>query len=584
VGLARSVVGEFKSILAISQPDGPQIDSTTQARIADKSDCTDFDGPLRHAQRHRNMATYLLRFFQLRPFAPFAIGFLLSGCTSLSEYVHNGFKVGPNYGTPAALSAPQWIDAADIRIRTRTDDLSTWWKAFNDPVLDDLVNQAYRQNLTLREAGFRVLQARAQYGVAVGSIFPQTQNMTGNYTRTATSFAALAGGPFGSLFQTPGGEAPAAFSKYTGQFTTNFGLAWELDFWGRFRRSIEASRADLDASVENYDDVLVTLLGDMAANYVQLRIVQQQIELLRENVRLQMETVKIAQARFDIGKSTELDLSQAKSTLAQTLAQIPQREIAARQIANRICVLMGIPPEELESRLTRRAIPEAPKEIAVGIPADLVRRRPDIRRAERVAAAESARIGVATSLLYPHIAINGTFGWQAPKLNHLFTPLAFQGSYGPSFQWDILNYGRLLNNVEYQKAKFAEVVSAYQNKVLMAAEEVEDGMVMFLKAQEEVKHLHESVVEAKKALRIGVAEFKVGKVDFNRVAVLEQNLVQQDTLLAQARGDVALGLIQVYRALGGGWQIRVDCEARPDQTQFLGPAVAQPRFGLPTAQ
>jgi NodT family efflux transporter outer membrane factor (OMF) lipoprotein len=518
------------------------------------------------------MAPHVLRIPRLRLLAPLLVGALLSGCTSLSDYIHNGLKVGPNYVKPPAPVAPQWIDAADVRVRSETDDLSQWWKVFNDPVLDDLICHAYRQNLTLREAGFRVLQARAQYGIAVGEIFPQTQNVSGNYTRTATSITALTGGSFGSAFG-GGGALTTPFNQYFGEVTSNFNLAWELDFWGRFRRTIEASRADLDASVEGYDDVLVTLLGDVAANYVQLRILQRQIELLNENAEAQRIPVKIAQARFDLGKSTELDLSQAKSTLAQTLAQVPQKEIAVRQVSNRLCVLLGIPPEELEKRLAKQTIPEAPKEVAVGIPADLLRRRPDVRRAERQAAAESARIGVAVSQLYPHISINGTFGWQAPHLNQLFTPLAFQGSYGPSFQWDILNYGRLANNVRFEKAKFQEVVATYQNKVLTAAEEVENGMAMFLKAQEEVKLLAESVVEAKKALRIGTAEYQAGKVDFNRVSVLEQNLVQQENLLTQARGDVALGLIQVYRALGGGWQIR--CNGCPASGAFA-PTCVEP--------
>jgi NodT family efflux transporter outer membrane factor (OMF) lipoprotein len=539
------------------------------------------------------MASYLPRFRLVRLLAPLIVGSLLSGCTSLSEYIHNGLKVGPNYDKPAAPVAPQWIDAADIRVRSEADDLSEWWKVFNDPVLDDLVCQAYRQNLSLREAGFRVLQARALYGVTVGQLFPQAQSASGNYTRTATSLAALTGGSFGSFLGGPGAAAPPAFNAYFGQVALNFGLAWELDFWGRFRRSIEASSADLDASVENYDDVLVTLLGDVATNYVQLRVVQQQIELLHENARLQRETIKIAQARFDLGKSTELDLAQAKTTLAQTLAQVPQKQITVRLATNRLCVLLGVPPEELESRLAKRSIPEGPKETAVGIPADLLRRRPDVRRAERQAAAESARIGVAVAQLYPHISINGTFGWAAPKVNQLFTKQAFQGSYGPSFQWDILNYGRIANNIKFQKAKFQEVVTTYQNKVLSAAAEVENGMALFLKSQEEATYLADSVVEAKKALRIGTAEYETGKVDFNRVAVLALNVVQQENVLAQARGDVALGLIQVYRALGGGWQIRCNgCPASnsvPPMGALPGNADAssggvRARFGRPVPE
>jgi len=493
-----------------------------------------------------------------RYFLPMLIA-CLSGCTSLSEYVRNGFKVGPNYSKPPAAVAPNWIDAADKRVRSENDDLSQWWKVFGDPVLDDLVCHAYKQNLTLREAGFRVLQARAEYGITVGEIFPQSQTMSGSYTRSATSIAALLGGQFGSF--AGGGGAPN-IQRYFNQNAINFGLAWELDFWGRFRRAIEASSADLDASVENYDDVLVTLLGDVASNYVQFRVLEQQIELLNENARFQEGTLKFAQARFDAGaKDSELDLPQAKTTLARTLAQIPPTKIRLRVRTNRLCVLLGMPPEELQSRLAKTVVPSVPKDVVVGIPADLVRRRPDVRRAERIAAAESARIGVAMAQLYPHITINGTFGWQAPKLSQFFTKPAFQGSYGPAFQWDVLNYGRLMNTVRFQRARFEEVVTTYQNQVLIAAEEVENGVTTYLESQEQVKYLNDSVVAAKKARDVGAEQYKAGKIDFNRLAVLELNLVEQQNTQVQAKGDVALGLIQVYRALGGGWQIRCDgCE------------------------
>jgi NodT family efflux transporter outer membrane factor (OMF) lipoprotein len=488
----------------------------------------------------------------------------LSGCTSLSEYVHNGFKVGPNYQKPPAAVAPEWIDAGDVRIRTDADDLSRWWQVFNDPVLDQLICHAYRQNLTLREAGFRVLHARADLGFTVGTIFPQSQAFNGGYTHNANSVASILGGPFGGLASGAGGAGGIhPITQYFNQATLNFGVAWEMDFWGRFRRAIEGSRADLDASVENYDDVLVTLLGDVATNYVQYRVLEEQIRLLKENATIQQETVRIAQTRFNLqAKDSIIDLPQAKSNLEQTLAQIPPTEARLRGRTNRLCVLLGIPPEDLQVRLARASIPEAPPEAAIGIPADLLRRRPDIRHAERIAAAESARIGVAQAQLYPHISINGNVGWQAPKISQLFTTPAFQGSIGPSFQWDVLNYGRNLNKIRAQQARFEEVVTAYQNRVLVAAEEVENGVVTFLKSQEQVKHLDASVTEAKRARDVGAKLFKGGQIDFNRLAVLDLNLVQQQNTLAQARGDVALALIQVYRALGGGWQIRLHgCEA-----------------------
>jgi NodT family efflux transporter outer membrane factor (OMF) lipoprotein len=481
--------------------------------------------------------------------------FSLAGCTSLPTYLRNGFKVGPNYVEPPAAVASGWIDATDVRVRSDTDDLSQWWTVFNDPVLNDLICNAYNQNLTLREAGYRVLQARADYGVAVGEIFPQTQNINGNYTRSATSIASLLGGSFGSFLPSGGGLPP--IQRFFNSNAINFGMAWELDFWGRYRRAIEASADDLDASVANYDDVLVTLLGDVALNYVQFRVLERQIELLNDNARFQRDSLKVVQARADVGaKDSELDLPQAKTTLARTLAQIPPTEIRLRARTNRLCILLGMPPEDLQKRLRKETIPSAPAEAVAGIPADLLRRRPDVRRAERLAAAESARIGVEESRLYPHISISGTFGWQAPKIEQLFTTPAFQGSYGPSFQWDVLNYGRNLNRIRFQQARFEEIVTVYQNKVLTAAEEVENGLVAFVKSQDQVRYLTDSVTEAKKARDVGARQYKDGKIDFNRLAVLELNLVDQQNVLAQAQGDVALGLIQVYRALGGGWQIR----------------------------
>lgn len=490
---------------------------------------------------------------------PLFVAVMLSGCTSLSEYIHNGLKVGPNYSQPSAQVAPHWIDDADKRVRKDSDDLSQWWKVFNDPELDSLICQAYKQNISLREAGFRVLQARALRGVAVGELFPQSQSVTGNYTRSESSLNALTNSPFISSVA-PGFGPTSTINRYIGTTQINFGVGWELDFWGRFRRAVEAADADLDASVEGYDDVLVTLLGDVATNYVHFRIFQEQIRLLGENVRLQQVTLKFVQTQFEVGKTTEVDPAQATSTVEQTIAQIAQTKGQLRQTTNRLCVLLGMPPQELESRLSKSKIPEATKDVVTtGIPADLLRRRPDVRRAERQAAAESARIGVAQAEFYPHISINGTLGWQAPKLQQLFTPASFQGSYGPSFQWDVLNYGRTLNKVRYQRAKFEEVVATYQNKVLTAAEEVENGMATFLNAHEQVEHLAKSVKAAEKAREIVFLQEKGGKIDFLRVSILEQNLVQQQNLLAQAKGDIALGLIQVYRAAGGGWDIRAAC-------------------------
>lgn len=476
--------------------------------------------------------------------------FLLSGCTSLHDYVRNGFKVGPNYCRPVAAVAKDWIDSDDKRVRTDCDDLSSWWTVFDDPVLNNLVCCAYRQNLTLREAGCRVLQARAQLAITTGHILPQTQNMTGDFSRNAVS-RQTANGQF----------LPTPFYS---QWNYGFNLNWELDFWGRFRRAIEADSANLDASVEDYDDTLVTLLGDVATDYVQMRTLEGRIKCAVENVKLQRETLTITEARFRGGTTSELDVYQARSVLEQTEAQVPELEISLRQTTNALCILLGMPPEELQTELGPAPIPTTPPDVAVGIPADLLRRRPDVRRAERLAAAQCALIGVAESDFYPAFSINGTLGYSAQYFPDLFRSSALNGNVGPSFQWNLLNYGRILNNVRLQDAKFQELVATYQQTVLAANQEVENGLVTFLKAHRRVKLQSASVDDAEKAVKIVVAQYRAGTIDFTRVTQLELLLVQQQDVLTQARGEIATGLIQVYKALGGGWQIRLNgCEPTP---------------------
>ena len=506
---------------------------------------------------------------RLRSFRCLALFFaavLTCGCTSLREYIQNGFKVGPNYQKPPAPVAKDWIDANDKRVRSASDDLSKWWAVFNDPVLDSLICDAYRQNLSLRVAGMRVLEARAQLAIDTGNLLPQTQTATGDFKwnglsqETANNVLGFNASP-GSL---PSGISFPPFKRWYGQWDTGFNLSWELDFWGRFRRAIEADSGSLDASVENYDDVLVTLLGQVATAYANMRITEQRIKYAKENVKLQRETLDIVEARFAAKTVTKLDLAQARSTLEQTEATIPELVISLRQFTNQLCILLGIPPEDLQARLGAGPIPTAPVEVAVGIPADLLRRRPDVRKAERQAAQQSAEIGVAEAEFYPHIAINGTWEYSAEFFKDLWKSSALNGSIGPTFTWNILNYGRILNNVRLQDAKFYEQVANYQNTVLSAAQDVENGLVTFLQAQQRTKYQAASVKDAQEAVDIVLAQYKAGAVDFTRVTQLEQTLVTQQDTLAQAQGEIVTGLIQVYKALGGGWQLReTGCDPQP---------------------
>lgn len=477
---------------------------------------------------------------------------ILSGCTGVSQYFHNGCKVGPNYCPPPAPVASHWIDASDRRVRTAEDDLAGWWTVFDDPLLNNFIQQAYNQNLTLREAGYRVLAARAQLGIASGDFFPQTQTANGSYRRIGSG---------GNFFD---------------QWNFNFNLVWELDFWGRFRRAIVAAEDTLDASVFDYDDAIVTLLSDTATAYVNIRTTQERIRLLDINIRVQEDVLHFLEQRVKLGQrgTTDLDRAQAESNLEQSRAQRNQFLIDLRTAENQLCILLGMPAVELTTVLDsgpKRDIPTSPPYVVTGIPADLLRRRPDVRRAERLAAAQAEQIGIAATDWYPAVTINGTLGWQAQNLSQLFRPASFNSNVGPSFQWNLLNYGRILNNVRLQDAQFRELVATYQNTVLQADLEVENGIVTYVQAQDRAENLRKSVDSAWLALEVIVAQYRAGLagIDFNRYATIQQNLITQQDQWAQARGQISLGLIEVYRGLGGGWQIK--CGGCPDKRGILSP-------------
>jgi len=475
------------------------------------------------------------------------------GCTSWRDYFHNGFKVGPNYCRPAAPVAEDWIDAADVRLSAESPDCRQWWTVFQDPVLDQLVAIASQQSITLREAGFRIAEAQTQRAVTVGSLFPQSQEVLGEFAQTQRSQNTATFARPTDVTQGRGGLRQ--FSNYRLGAT----LAWELDFWGRFRRAVEAADARLDSSIEDYDDVLVLLIAETAATYVELRTVEQRLAYARSNAEMQAESTRIAQARLELGTiNSELDAPQAKSNLARTLAAIEQLEIAHRQAQNRLAVLLGMPPHDLGYLLGESVpVPAAPQEIVVGIPAELLRRRPDVRRAERLAAAQNAEIGFAQAALYPRFSINGMMLLEAAEFGDVFDARSWGGTIGPGFRWNVLNYGRLLHNVQVQDARFQQQVAAFQQTVLEANEEAENAIVAFLNYHEQIGLLEESVREAQEAVRVAQAKYRSGQVDFNRVFTVEQLLVGQQDQLATAQGNLADSLIQLYRALGGGWEIRL---------------------------
>jgi NodT family efflux transporter outer membrane factor (OMF) lipoprotein len=476
-----------------------------------------------------------------------------------------GCLVGPDFSSPSAPVADKWLEANDPSVKSalpiasgRREDWE-WWGVFRDPVLDRLIQIAYQQNLSLVSAGTRVLEARAELGVAIGEFYPQLQQGKGSMIYSRSSHADPTATPASQL---------SNFWRDALGLTVN----WELDFWGKFRRGIESADAAYLASIAGYDQALVTLLGDVATTYIGIRTLETQIKIAQENVVKQKKALAIAEAKFHGGTATKLDVYQAENVLGATEATIPQLTIQLKQGLNALRVLLGMAPEPLDNLLGRSTqIPVPLKDVAVGIPADLVRRRPDIRAAELAAAAQSAQIGIAEADLYPALSLLGTFGTVASNINGNKLKQVVQGKgitfgFGPSFQWNILNYGQITNTVRVQDAKLQGLLVDYQNAVLKAQKEVEDGLASFLQGREQVEFLRMSVAAADAALGLAIIQWNLGTRDFTTVLTAEQNLYAAQNNLAMAEGGVSTGLATVYRALGGGWQIRAENEFVPAAT------------------
>ena len=506
--------------------------------------------------------------------------YILYGAAAVLAMTTSGCMVGPDYRRPDVAVSSSWIESGDGRVKSESADYRDWWRTFNDPVLDRLIERAYRENLTLRIAGMRVLEARAQLGIAVGEFYPQTQQATGSLQHIRTSASGVQAFPS---------------SEYTlAQVAAS--ASWELDFWGKFRRGIESASAAWLATAADYDNALVSLTADVATSYISIRTLEKRIEIARQNVDTQQESLKIAEARFRFGAASQLDVEQARTELNNTLASIPSLEAQLRQQKDALCVLLGMAPNDLADVLKGTAeIPVSPREVTVGIPADLLRRRPDIRGAEYRAVAQSAQIGVAKADLYPALSLNGNFGFAAStvgqsSLSDLFQWTSRYYQVGPSLQWNILNYGQIRNNVRLQDARLQELLLTYQNTVLKAQQDVEDNLAAFLRAQERASFLAQSAEAARSSLDLAVKQYREGIRDFTAVIIAQQSLLNEQDSLASTLGSISVNLVGVYRALGGGWEVRegkelvppavkVDMEKRTDWGKLLAPASYNPPAG-----
>jgi NodT family efflux transporter outer membrane factor (OMF) lipoprotein len=468
-----------------------------------------------------------------------------------------GCAVGPTFKNPQVTVNDSWRAAGDPRISRQTAADSAWWRAFNDSTLDHLVELAYQQNLPLQIAGLRIVEARAQLAVVTGRLYPQVQAATASATAIGVSQ---------NVVNIP--NLPRNFGVYQ----IGFDAGWELDFWGKYRRGVEAEAATLLGSIASYDSALVSLTAEVARTYVVVRTFEVLIAQTEQNVRVQTEALEIAQSRFRNGATSELDPTQATTLLQSTQASIPQLRTELQQARNALSTLLGQPPGTIDALLAgAKEIPRAPERVFAGVPAEMLRRRPDIRTAELLAAAQCARIGVAKADLYPSFSILGTVGLQAstaPTVSHnLFTPSALAYSVGPRINWPFLNYGRLTNGVRVEDARFQELLVSYRDTVLKAAQEVEDALTGFVNAEATAVFQQAAVVSAGRAMEIALAQYREGAVDYQRVLDAERSLLQQQNGVAQTNSSTVTNAIALYKALGGGWELRQGQPVVPTETQ-----------------
>jgi NodT family efflux transporter outer membrane factor (OMF) lipoprotein len=466
--------------------------------------------------------------------------FLVTGCKT----------VGPDFEKPEAPVADNWLDAADGQVDTSSAAYQDWWAVFEDPALSSLIDTAYEQNLSLQVAGLRVMEARAQLGIATGLKYPQSQSVGGGYAYSRSSVNAP---PLSNLPD----NILQDVDRTNGAWSASFDAAWEADVWGKFRRGVEAADANLAATMLNYDAVLVTLTGDVAALYTTIRTLEERLAYARANVDLQRQALDLANTRFKLGATSELDVEQAKGLLYNTEALIPALELSMDRTQNTLSFLLGMPPSDLENLLgSSGKIPGVPESVAVGIPADLLRRRPDVRAAEMAAAAQSAAIGISQADLYPSFVLAGSIGVTGSSFSDQFDSGATTGFLTPFFKWNIFNYGRIKNNVRVQDARFEQAATAYQNTALAAAKEVQDGLQGFLRTQEQVGYLQSAVTASGRAAELALVQYREGATDYTRVLNTQTALLQQQDALTSARGQVVSSLVATYKALGGGWQLR----------------------------
>ncbi|MFJ2319306.1 efflux transporter outer membrane subunit [Pseudomonas sp. NPDC087817] len=497
---------------------------------------------------------------------------LLLGALSFSGCV----RLGPDFEPPAEMWSKQWNSLALEQASTRANqpDLRQWWQVFADPVLDRLISEADAHNSSLKIAGLRVLEARAQLGIAESGRYPQLQQLGVD-----------------SLYvdrHQSGGNNPQDLHFW--QHSAAFDVGWELDFWGRFSRAIESSDASYFAAQANYEDALVLLRAQVADTYFSLRTTEARLRVARENAVQQKRNFEITEKLFNSGQTAELDLQQAKTQYLGTLSSLPAFEDQVLRTRNALAVLVGQPPGGAALLAEQTGlIPLLDRAVLQDVPANLLLRRPDIRAAELNVAAQSALVGVAETDLYPSLTLLGSIVWSSDSLGA--TPRSLDLIGGPSLRWNIFDYGRIRNNIRVQDARLQQLIEAYRDKVRQAAREADDAASGLSKALERERILREAEGAARRSLVLANTQYREGYSDFQRVLDAQRALLElQDNYLV-SRSNAVSNLIALYKALGGGWQsnapqvdepTRQQMQQRTNWGDLLSAPPAQPAYPLPS--
>jgi NodT family efflux transporter outer membrane factor (OMF) lipoprotein len=487
-----------------------------------------------------------------------------------------GCTVGPNYN-PGRIEAPAKFGAATQPASTQPAqtqaavDLGRWWESFNDPALNHLISLGIKSSLDVRLAEARVREARAQLQMNVAALFP-TVDGTASYTRSRTSKNAIAFGSGTSSSTTTGGTTGGTGTGTTTGTTSasslpftigttnlyqaGFDAGWEIDVFGGTRRAIEAAQDTLEAQIDARRNATVTLLSEVARNYIILRGVQSELAIVQDNVASQKDFLNLTHAKFQAGIATDLDVARQEAQVASTESELPTLQTEIQQAIHRLGVLLDRNPTDLEAELTPIApLPGGPPQVPVGLPSDLLRRRPDVLQAERQLAAASANIGVATAELFPKFNLTGSLGVESLQLKSFANSASEFWSFGPSVSWRIFDAGEILANVRVQNARQAQAFILYRQAVIQSFSDVEDALVAYHQEFSRREALQRSVEANHRSVALAKQLNQAGLVDFLNVLTAEQSLFLSQDQLAQSDQTVSTNLVALYKALGGGWEV-----------------------------